>query len=88
VNLAMAGVMDEPQIGEIVRATLLLGHHRVDVERLAIFERLVRNGAQTLSHYSTSYGSLGDQTGHVAARVLRVFLPFTAFGDHQGWENA
>jgi hypothetical protein len=25
----MAGVMDEPQIGEIVRATLLLGHHRM-----------------------------------------------------------
>jgi hypothetical protein len=31
VNLAMAGVMDEPQISEDVRAALFLRHHMVDV---------------------------------------------------------
>jgi hypothetical protein len=44
VNLAMAGVMDEPQISEDVRAALLLRHHMVDVELLAIVERLVTDG--------------------------------------------
>jgi hypothetical protein len=37
--------MDEPQIGECVRAALFLGHHMVDVEILAILERLVTDGA-------------------------------------------
>jgi hypothetical protein len=42
----MAVGMDEPQVGGIVRAPLVLGHHMVDVERLAIFESLVTAGAQ------------------------------------------
>ena len=44
----MAVGMDEPQVGGIVRAALLLGHHLVEVERLAIFESLVTAGAQPL----------------------------------------
>lgn len=44
----MAGVMDEPQICECVRAALFLGHHMVNVELLAILERLVTDGAKTL----------------------------------------
>jgi hypothetical protein len=44
VNLAMAGVMDEPQISEDVRAALFLRHHMVNVERLAILKRLVTDG--------------------------------------------
>ena len=48
VNLAMAGVMDEPQIAEDVRAPLLLRHHMVDVERLAILKRLVTDGTEPL----------------------------------------
>ena len=48
MNLAMAVGMDEPQIGEVVRAPLVLGHHMVDVEHLAILESLVTAGAQPL----------------------------------------
>jgi hypothetical protein len=44
VNVGMAGVMDERQIGECVRAALFLGHHMVDVERLVILDRLVTDG--------------------------------------------
>jgi hypothetical protein len=44
----MAGVMDEPQIPEDVRAPLLLRHHMVDVERLAILKRLVTDGTEPL----------------------------------------
>jgi hypothetical protein len=46
VTLAMAVGMDEPQVGGIVRAVLLLEHLMLDVERLAIFESLVTAGAQ------------------------------------------
>jgi hypothetical protein len=45
VKLAMAGGMDEPQIGGVVRTPLLLRHHMVDVESLAIVESLVTAGA-------------------------------------------
>ena len=48
MNLAMAGVMDEPQISEDVRAPLVLRHHMVDVERLAILKRLVTDGTEPL----------------------------------------
>jgi hypothetical protein len=48
VKLAMAVGMDEPQVGGVVRTPLLLGHHMVDVERLAIVESLVTAGAQPL----------------------------------------
>jgi hypothetical protein len=48
VNLAMAGGMDEPQVGGVVRSPLLLEHHMLDVERLAIVESLVTAGAQPL----------------------------------------
>jgi hypothetical protein len=41
----MAVGMDEPQVGGIVHAPLVLGHHMVDVERLAIVESLVTAGA-------------------------------------------
>jgi hypothetical protein len=40
--------MDAPQVGGVVRTSLLLGHHMVDVERLAIVESLVTAGAQPL----------------------------------------
>jgi hypothetical protein len=45
VKLAMAGGMDEPQIGRVVRTPLVLRHHMVDVEPLAIVESLVTAGA-------------------------------------------
>ena len=45
MKLAMAGGMDEPQIGGVVRAPLVLRHHMVDVEHLAMVESLVTAGA-------------------------------------------
>ena len=48
MNLAMAGVMDEPHISEDVRAPLFLRHHMVHVERLAMFKRLVTDGTEPL----------------------------------------
>jgi hypothetical protein len=42
----MAVGMDEPQVCGTVHAALLLGHHLVEVERLAIFDSLVTAGAQ------------------------------------------
>jgi hypothetical protein len=48
VKLARAVGTDEPQVGGIVRAPILRGHHMVDVERLAIVESLVTAGEQPL----------------------------------------
>jgi hypothetical protein len=48
VKLAMSVGMDEPQVGGVVRTPLLLGHHMVEVERLAMVESLVTAGAQPL----------------------------------------
>jgi hypothetical protein len=48
VKLAMAGGMDEPQVGGVGRTPLLLGHHLVDVERLALVESLVTALSQFL----------------------------------------
>ena len=48
MKLAMAGGMDEPQIDGIVRTPLVLRHHMVDVEHLAIVEGLVTAGASPL----------------------------------------
>ena len=48
MNLAMAGVMDEPQISADVRAALFLRHHMVDVELLAILTCLVTDGTEAL----------------------------------------
>ena len=41
MNLAMAGVMNQPHIREVIRAPAFLGHHMMDVECLAIFQVLV-----------------------------------------------
>ena len=48
MNLAMAGVMHQPQIREVVFAPALLRNHMMDVEVLAIFEVLVTDRTDTL----------------------------------------
>ena len=48
VNLAMAGVMHEPQIRESVCAPAVLGDPMVDVESLPILQVLMTDGAETL----------------------------------------
>jgi hypothetical protein len=63
VKLAMAVGMDEPQVGGVVRTPLLLGHHMVDVERLAIFESLVTAGAQPLLALGESPVAIRHRTG-------------------------
>jgi hypothetical protein len=47
VNLAVAVVMNEPQIRKVFFAPALLGNHMMDVEVLAIFQVLVANRADT-----------------------------------------
>jgi hypothetical protein len=48
VNLAMAGVMNQPHIREVICAPAVLGHHMVDVESLAIFQVLVTDRTEAL----------------------------------------
>jgi hypothetical protein len=48
VNLAMAGVMNQPHIREVIGAPAFLGHHMMDVESLAIFQVLVTNGTEAV----------------------------------------
>jgi hypothetical protein len=63
VKLAMAGSMDKPQIGVVVRAPLVLGHHMVDVERLTIVESLVTAGASPLLAPGESPVSIRRRSG-------------------------
>ena len=44
----MAVVVYQPEIRRIVRASVLLGNHVVHVQVLAILQRLVTDGAETL----------------------------------------
>ena len=48
MNLAMAGVMNQPHIREVICAPALLGHHMMDVESLAIFQVLVTDWTAAL----------------------------------------
>jgi hypothetical protein len=48
VNLAMAGVMHEPQIRESIGAPGVLGDHMVDVESLPILQVLMTDRAAPL----------------------------------------
>lgn len=48
MKLAMAIVMNEPQIREVIFAPACLGHHMMDVEILAIFQVLVADRANAL----------------------------------------
>jgi hypothetical protein len=48
VNLAMAGVMHEPQMRESICAPAVLGDHMVDVESLTILQVLMTDGTETL----------------------------------------
>ena len=48
MNLAMAVMMNQPQIREVVCAPALLGNHMMDVEFLAIFQVLVADRADAL----------------------------------------
>jgi hypothetical protein len=63
VKLAMAGGMDEPQVGGVVRAPLVLGHHMVEVEHLAIVESLVTAGASPLLASGESPVAIRRRTG-------------------------
>jgi hypothetical protein len=45
VKLARAVGLDAPQMGGVVRAPLVRGHHLVEVEHRAVGERLVTAGA-------------------------------------------
>jgi hypothetical protein len=59
----MAVGMDDPQVGGVVRAPLVLGHHMVDVERLAMFESLVTAGAPPLLAPGESPVAIRRRTG-------------------------
>ena len=48
MNLAMAVVMNQPQIREGVFAPAFLGNHMMNVEFLAIFQVLVTDRTETL----------------------------------------
>jgi hypothetical protein len=48
VNLAMAGVMHQPHIREVICTPAVLGDHMMDVESLAIFQVLVTDGTEAL----------------------------------------
>ena len=48
MNLAMAGVMNQPQIREGICAPAFLRNHMMDMEFLAIFQVLMANRADTL----------------------------------------
>ena len=48
MNLAMAGVMHEPQIRERIYAPALLGDHMVDVESLTMLQVLMTDGTAPL----------------------------------------
>jgi hypothetical protein len=48
VNLAMAVVMNQPQIREVIFAPALFGNHMMNVEVLAIFQVLVADRADAL----------------------------------------
>jgi hypothetical protein len=48
VNLAMAGVRNQPPIREVLCAPAFLGYHVVHVESLAIFQMLMTHGTKAL----------------------------------------
>jgi hypothetical protein len=48
VKLAVAVVVYQPEIRKIVRAAVLLGNHVMHVQVLAVVQRLVTDGAETL----------------------------------------
>ena len=49
MNLAMAGVMNQPQIREVFCTPTFLGNPMMDVEILAIFQMLVADRASARS---------------------------------------
>ena len=63
MNLAMAVVMNQPQIREVIFAPALLGNPMMDMEVLAIFQVLVADRANALLPLdelaATKYGHLG-----------------------------
>ena len=63
MKLALAGGMDEPQIGGVVRAPLVLGHHRVEVELFATVESLVTAGTSPLLAPGESPVAVRRRTG-------------------------
>jgi hypothetical protein len=63
VKLAMAVGLYQPRVCGIVRAPLLLGPHVVDVERLAIFERLVTVGARPVLVLGESPAAIRHRSG-------------------------
>ena len=48
MNLAVAIVMNEPQIGGVIFAPVFLGNHMMDVKFLPIFQVLVTDWTETL----------------------------------------
>jgi hypothetical protein len=48
VKLAVAVLVYQPEIRKIVRASVFLGNHVVHVQVLAVLQRLVTDGAETL----------------------------------------
>ena len=65
MNLTVARVMNQPQIGKVIRAPVFLGNHMVHVKLLAIIQVLVTDGALPL----LSLGELPRDAGrHVRFR--------------------
>ena len=48
MNLAMAVMVNQPQIREVIFAPAFLGHHMMNVEFLAIFQVLVADRTDAL----------------------------------------
>jgi hypothetical protein len=63
VKLAVAVMVNQPQIREVIFAPTFLGHHMMDVEPFAIFQMLVADRANALLPLdelaATKYGHLG-----------------------------
>jgi hypothetical protein len=65
VNLMMARVVHQPQIGKVIRAPVFLRNHMVHMKGLAIIQVVVTDGALNL----LSLGQLPSTTGcHVRFR--------------------
>jgi hypothetical protein len=69
VNLAVAVVMHQPEIREIIRTPVFLGNHMMHVQVFAVFQDLVTDGTEAL----LSPGQLPQASGRGLDSALPLF---------------
>ena len=67
MNLSVAGVMHQPEIGEVICPSMMLGHHMVHVDLLPIVQGLVADRTETV----LPLGELRRATGRVMGSCRR-----------------